>query len=67
MYLPNFNRITKQLDKAVKGLEADIKNVEADIEKQEGIIAEAQAATALLSISKIAVSNLRDQLKAITA
>jgi cell division FtsZ-interacting protein ZapD len=67
MYLPNFNRITKQLDKAVKGLEADILIVEADIEKQEGIIAQAQAATALLMASKRAVSNLRDQLKAITA
>jgi hypothetical protein len=67
MYLPHFNRITKQLDKAVKGLEEDIEIVEAAIEKQEGIIAQAQAATELLMASKRAVSNLRDQLKAITA
>jgi len=67
MFLPNFNRITKQLNKAVQGLEQDIKNVEADMEKQAGIIAEANDAVVKLATSKLAVNKLRDQLKAITA
>jgi hypothetical protein len=65
--LRNFNRISRHLNKAVTGLEKDIIRVEADIEKQAGIIAKAQDASVNLAISKLAVNNLRDQLKAITA
>jgi septal ring factor EnvC (AmiA/AmiB activator) len=63
----NFNKITRKLNKQVKGLESDIKRVDADIIKQEGIIAKADAIKQNLSVSKVAVANLRDQLKAITA
>jgi hypothetical protein len=65
--LRNFNRISRHINKAVTGLEADIERVEADIEKQEGIIQKAEAAARHLQISKIAVHNLRDQLKAINS
>mgnify|MGYP000041017140 CR=1 FL=1 len=65
--LRNFNRISRHIDKAVTGLEKDIARVEADIEKQKGIIAKASEASLNLEISKIAVNNLRDQLKAINS
>lgn len=62
----NFNSINRNMHTAIQGLEEDLERLEAEHERQLSIIHRADDAILELSISKIAVGILRDQLEEIS-